>query len=66
METLSRDAFFALPIGEIETLTGLEALTGSEDEADYRERAWENYKQDVTNEEEWGGTEGDGPPVDGA
>lgn len=64
METLSREAFFALPIGEIETLTGLEAPT--EDETDYRERAWRNYKQDVTNEEEWGGIEGDGPPVDGA
>lgn len=58
MEALSREVFFELPIDEIEERTGLKAEAGG-DEADYRERAWASYKQDLTNEEEWGGTEGD-------
>ncbi len=57
METLSRDDFFALPVAEIESLTGVEA--DGEDEASYRKRAWENYKQEVGNQEEWVGIEGD-------
>ena len=57
MEALSREAFFELPLGEVEERTGIKP--GGDDEADYRERAWESYKQDLANEEEWGGTEGD-------
>ncbi len=56
MEALSREAFFELPLDEIEELTGIKR---GGDEASYRERAWESYKQDLTNEEEWGGTEGE-------
>lgn len=61
METLSREEFFALPVAEIETLTGVVAEADAEDEASYRERAWENYKQEVGNQEEWVGIEGDTP-----
>ena len=57
MEPLSREAFFELPLDEVEERTGIKLEGG--DETDYRERAWESYKQDVANEEEWGGTEGD-------
>ncbi len=60
MEFLSRDDFFALPIAEIESLTGVEA--DGEDEASYRARAWENYKQEVGNQEEWVGIEGENTP----
>lgn len=56
METMSREDFFALPVAEIEALTGVEA---DGDEAKYRERAWENYKQEVGNQEEWVGIEGE-------
>ena len=57
MEALSREAFFELPLDEVEERTGIKR--SGDDEADYRERAWESYKQDLANEEEWGGTEGD-------
>lgn len=58
MEALSREAFFRLSLEEVEERTGIKMSAG-DDEADYRERAWEGYKQDLANEEEWGGTEGD-------
>ncbi len=58
MEAMSREAFFELPLAEVEERTGIKLSEGG-DEADYRERAWESYKQDVANKEEWGGTEGD-------
>jgi len=65
MEPLSREDFFELPLREIEARTGITAPAEG-DEADYRERAWESYKQDVANKEEWGGTEGASvPPEDG-
>ena len=65
MKPLSREDFFELPLAEIEARTGVEAPTGGDAEADYRERAWESYKQDVANREEWGGTEGASvPPED--
>ena len=63
MEAMSREAFFELPLAEVEERTGIKS-EGS-DEADYRERAWESYKQDLANEEEWGGTEGDSVPPPG-
>ena len=64
MEPLSREAFFELPLGDVEERTGIKLPEG-DDEADYRERAWRSYKQDVANEEEWGGTEGDSVPPPG-
>ena len=60
MEFLSREDFFALSVAEIEELTGVEA--DGEDEASYRERAWENYKQEVGTQEEWVGIEGENTP----
>lgn len=66
MERLSHKDFFALSLPDIEARTGLE-LPGDDDEAaqrDYRERAWESYKQDVANKDEWGGTEGESIPKD--
>ncbi len=63
MEAMSREKFFELPLEEVEERTGIKQA--SEDEADYRERAWKSYKQDVANEEEWGGTEGDSVPPPG-
>ena len=57
MARLSQDDLMKLPVDELETLTGV-VFDGS-DEDDYRSRAWESYKQDVTNEDEWGGTEGE-------
>lgn len=67
MEPLSREDFFELPLKELEARTGLELPSGNDEtDADYRERAWESYKQDVANREEWGGTEGASvPPEDG-
>ena len=64
MEALSREAFFELPLKEVEDRTGIEMSAG-DDEADYRKRAWESYKQDLANEEEWGGTEGESVPPPG-
>ena len=58
MEALSREAFFELPLDEVKERTGIKMSAG-DDETEYRERAWKSYKQDVANEEEWGGTEGD-------
>ena len=62
MEFLSREEFFALPVAEIESLTGVEMETDGEDETSYRERAWENYKQEVGTQEEWVGIEGENTP----
>ena len=56
MARYSYDDFMNLPLGDLEALTGV-AQAGTSDE-DYRTRAWESYKQDVANEDEWGGTEG--------
>lgn len=61
MSKLSHEDFFALSLEEIEGRTGLEAPQGA-DEAEvqaYRERAWESYKLDVANREEWVGFEGE-------
>lgn len=60
MEFLSREDFFALSVAEIEELTGVEA--DGEDDTSYRERAWENYKQEVGTQEEWVGIEGENTP----
>lgn len=60
MEFLSREDFFALSIAEIEELTGVGA--DGEDETSYRERAWENYKQEVGTQEEWVGIAGENTP----
>lgn len=57
MARLSYDDFMNLPLGELEALTGVMQEDNSDD--DYRTRAWESYKQDVANEDEWGGTEGE-------
>ena len=57
MARMSHDDFMKLPLEELEGLTGV-AREG-DGEADYRARAWDSYKQDVANEEEWGGTEGE-------
>ena len=64
MDRLSRDEFLSLPLDELEALTGLTAPQNGADEADYRDRAWESYKQDVTNQEEWVGIEGENAPED--
>ncbi len=61
MEPLSREDFFELSLKEIEARTGITAPTEG-DEADYRERAWESYKQDVANREEWVSIEGNNVP----
>ena len=47
MEAISREAFFELPLDEVEERTGVKMAEGG-DEADYRERAWESYKQDIS------------------
>lgn len=57
MARYSYDDFMNLPLGDLEALTGV-AREGEGDD-DYRARAWSSYKQDVANEEEWGGTEGE-------
>ena len=62
MARYSYDDFMNLPLGELEALTGV-AQEGADDE-DYRTRAWNSYKQDVANEDEWGGTEGDSVGAD--
>ncbi len=62
MDRLSREAFDALPTGEVETLTGVAAPQQGEEAGDYYDRAWDSYKQDVANEDEWGGTEGESIP----
>lgn len=62
MDRLSHDEFLKLSLDELETLTGLTAPQGDADEGDYRSRAWESYKQDVTNEEEWVSIEGENAP----
>lgn len=62
MARYSYDDFMKLPLGELEALTGV--ARAGEGDADYRERAWNSYKQDVANEDEWGGTEGESVGVD--
>ena len=62
MNPLSREDFFELSLKEIEVLTGIVPPEDEVDGADYRERAWENYKQEVTNQEEWVNIEGDNTP----
>ena len=62
MARYSYDDFMNLPLGDLEALTGV-AREGADDE-DYRTRAWNSYKQDVANEDEWGGTEGDSVGAD--
>lgn len=62
MDRLSREAFAELPAEEVETLTGVAAPAGDEAAGDYYDRAWDSYKQDVANEDEWGGTEGESIP----
>ncbi len=67
MDRLSHTDFAELSLAEIEARTGIKAPSGEDaaEEADYRERAWESYKQDVANRDEWGGTEGESiPPED--
>jgi hypothetical protein len=64
MERLSHEDFFSLPLTDIEARTGLEVPANADEaaERDYRERAWESYKQDIANKDEWGGTEGESIP----
>lgn len=64
MERLSRDAFFELPIPELEARCGLAAPEGATaaELAEFRDKAWESYKLDVANRDEWGGTEGESIP----
>lgn len=57
MARYSYDDFMKLPLDDLEALTGV-GREGMGDE-DYRARAWDSYKQDVANEDEWGGTEGE-------
>lgn len=62
MARMSHEDFMKRPLGELEALTGVEQA-GESDE-DYRTRAWESYKQDVANEDEWGGNEGESVATD--
>ncbi len=62
MARYSYDDFMKLPLSDLEALTGVERAGEGDD--DYRDRAWESYKQDVANEDEWGGTEGESVGTD--
>lgn len=63
MERISREDFFELPLDEVEARSGLPRLE-DEDLEEYREKAWESYKLDIANRDEWGGTEGESIPQD--
>lgn len=61
------DDFMKLPLSDLEALTGVVRDVGGqggEGDDDYRARAWDSYKQDVANEDEWGGTEGESVGAD--
>lgn len=62
MARYSYDDFMRLPLGDVEALTGV--VQEDMGDEDYRARAWDSYKQDVTNEDEWGGTEGESVGTD--
>ncbi len=63
MDRISQEDFFHLSAEEIEARTGL-SRTDHEDMDSYREKAWESYKVDIANRDEWGGTEGESIPQD--
>lgn len=56
LEQLARSDFQRLPLNEIARRTGLQVPRDPtpEEEAAFRERAWNSYAQDVANRDEWG------------
>lgn len=62
MERISREDFFELPLDEIEARSGLLRPEEEGELEDYRDKAWESYKLDIANRDEWGGTEGESIP----
>ena len=56
VQVLSRPTFWALPLGRLETLTGLAAPEDTSAEAvnAYREKAWNSYALDLENKMEYG------------
>ena len=65
MEQLTQRDFHELSLDRIAARTGLEAPDDPtpEEEAAYREKAWNSYRIDIENRDEWGtATESTKPP----
>ncbi len=62
MDRISREDFFELPLDDIAARSGLELPEAESELEAYREKAWESYKLDIANRDEWGGTEGESVP----
>lgn len=56
LEQLTQRDFQELALDELELRTGLPAPRdpSPEEEARYREKAWQGYKMDIENRDEWG------------
>ena len=56
MEQLTQRDFRELSLDRIEARTGLEAPENPspDEEATYREKAWNSYRLDIENRDEWG------------
>jgi hypothetical protein len=61
MPLMTHEEFLELPLERLEAITGVPAPDAPTPELEraYRDEAWESYKVDVANEEEWGGVEPD-------
>lgn len=68
-DDLTERDFETLPLAELHDLTGLEPPDDPDAEAErrYRKQAWDSYRTDLANRDEWGtAREGPVPPADGA
>lgn len=53
---LTRDDFLHLPVEQLAARTGLTPPTGGSEQEirSWREKAWEDYRLDIENRDEWG------------
>ena len=56
MEQLTHEEFLALSPEEMEGRTGIKAPENPSEEAleNYKEKAWNSYKQDIKTRDQWG------------
>ena len=56
MEQLTHEEFLALSPEEMQKRTGIQAPENSSEEEleDYKEKAWNSYKQDIKTRDQWG------------